>query len=93
MSEIDLNKAKFFGKGYVTDMCISLFLKKQEEMIFKKYIAECARIITENTAKMGGGSYMSIKFHEIIEPKPKVERSAEDIIGGIRKKIDDMKNL
>ena len=68
-------------------MCISLFQKEQEEKAVKIYYAECLRIMTENTAKMGGGSYIHIKLQDILDPKPIDNRTADDIIEGIRNKL------
>ena len=68
-------------------MCISLFQKEQEEKAVKIYYAECLRIMTENTAKMGGGSYIEAKLQEILAPKPVDNRTADDIIEGIRNKL------
>lgn len=76
-----------FGKGYVKDICISLFQKEQEEKAVKIYYAECLRIMTENTAKMGGGSYIEGKLQDILDPKPVENRTSEEIIEGIRKKL------
>ena len=70
------------------DFCISLFKQEQEEKAYRNYIAECLRVITENTAKSGGGSYMQIKYYDIINPKPVDNRTAEDIISGIKEKIN-----
>lgn len=76
-----------FGKGYVTDMCISFFKKENSQL----YVAECLRIITENTAKMTGGAYMTAKLEDVLYPKPVDHRTADDIIGNIKNKIGKMK--
>jgi hypothetical protein len=76
-----------FGWGYVRETCISLFQKEQEEKAVKIYYAECLRIMTENTAKMGGGSYIQAKLQDILNPKPEDNRTADDIIEGIRNKL------
>lgn len=68
-----------FGWGYAKDLCISLFQKEQEEKAVKIYYAECLRIMTENTAKMGGGSYIQIKLQDILEPKKVDNRTGEEI--------------
>lgn len=68
-------------------MCISLFQKEQEEKTVKIYYAECLRIMTENTAKMSGGSYIQAKLQDILDPKPVENRTADEIIEGIRKKL------
>ena len=76
-----------FGWGYAKDLCISLFQKEQEEKAVKIYYAECLRIITENTAKMGGKLYVQVKLQDILDPKPIDNRTANDIIDGIRNKL------
>ena len=68
-------------------MCISLFQKEQEEKAVKIYYAECLRVISENTAKFGGGSYIQAKLQDILDPKPVDNRTADDIIESIRKKL------
>ena len=45
------------------------------------------RIMTENTAKMGGGSFIQAKLQDILDPKPVDNRTADDIIEGIRDKL------
>ena len=69
------------------DLCISLFQKEQEEKAVRIYLAECLRLITENTAKFAGGSFIEAKLQDILNPKPVDNRTADDIIEGIRKKL------
>ena len=76
-----------FGWGYAKDLCISLFQKEHEEKAVKIYYAECLRAISENTAKLGGGSYIQAKLQDILDPKPVDNRTADDIIESIRKKL------
>lgn len=76
-----------FGWGYVRETCISLFQKEQEEKAVKIYYAECLRVISENTAKFVGGSYIQAKLQDILNPKPADNRTSDDIIEGIRKKL------
>lgn len=72
------------------DFCISLFKKEQEEKATRIYYAECLRIISENTAKMGGGSYIQAKLSDVLDPNPFDNRSANEIIDGIKDKIEKM---
>ena len=51
-----------------------------EEEIHREYMAKCARICTENTAKLSVGSYIGLEYSEIINPKPKDNRTAEEIV-------------
>lgn len=75
-----------FGWGYVKDLCISLFQKEQEDKAVKFYFAECLRIITENTAKIGSGSYITAKLSDIVNPKPVEKRTGEEIAADIIKR-------
>ena len=68
------------------DFCISLFQKEQEDKAVKIYYAECLRIITENTAKMGGGSYITAKLADIIDPKKVDNRTGDEIVSDIIKR-------
>ena len=56
------------------DTCISLFNKEQEEKAYKSYIADCLRLITENTAISVGGSYITMRWSELINPQPQIEQ-------------------
>lgn len=76
-----------FGWGYAKDTCVALFQKEQEEKAVRIYYAECLRIITENTAKIGGGSVLQMKLQDILDPKPIDNRTTEEIVDGIRKKL------
>ena len=73
------------------DFCISLFQKEQEEKAERYYIAECLRMLTENTARAFGGGYMEAKLHDILNPKPVDKRTADDVISDIKSKIEKMK--
>ena len=68
------------------DFCISLFQKEQEDKAVKIYYAECLRIITENTAKIGGGSYIAVKLADILNPKHVENRTGEEIAADIIKR-------
>jgi hypothetical protein len=74
----------------VKDFCISLFKQEQEEKATKIYYAECLRIISENTAKMCFGSYIQAKLADMLDPKPVDDRTADEIISGIKDKIEQM---
>ena len=68
------------------DFCISLFQKEQEDKAIKIYYAECLRIITENTAKISRGAYITAKLEDIINPKPVDNRTGEEIAADIIKR-------
>lgn len=54
-----------------------------EEELHREYMAKCARICTENTAKLSGGSYIGIEYSEMLHPKPKDNRTAEEIVADV----------
>ena len=62
-----------------------------ENEIWQKYIARSIRLITENTAGMVNGKLISVEYEDIINPKPEEKRSADEIINGLKNKIDKMK--
>ena len=66
---------------------VSKYKEQQKEMAYRIYVAECFRIMTENTAKQGGGSYINKPFADVIgNSKPKDERTADEIIADITKR-------
>ena len=63
---------------------VSKYKEQQKEMAYRIYVTECFRIMTENTAKQSGGSYINKPFADVIgNSKPKDERTAEEIIADI----------
>ena len=61
------------------------YQSQQRDLAYRIYVTECLRIISENTAKMGGGSYITAKFPDIINPKPVDNRTGEEIAADIIK--------
>lgn len=43
-------------------------------------------MLTENTAKMAQGAYLTVNFLDIINPKPKDERSGAEIASDVLKR-------
>jgi hypothetical protein len=41
----------------------------------------------ENVARVAGGGYVSVKYADIIDPKPEETRTPDQIIDGLRAKI------
>lgn len=76
-----------FGKRYIRDYCISCFKKEQEDKIYRMYLAKCFRLITENTAKLCNGSYISVEFEDIINPKPRKEYKEGEAKEKIKNKL------
>lgn len=65
---------------------IARYRSHQRDFVYRIYITDCLRIISENTAKMGGGSYITANFYDIINPKPVDNRTGEEIAADIIKR-------
>lgn len=67
------------------DHCIKLYTIAQRQEIYKIYVSDALRIITENTAKFVGGGYIKKRYIEIVEPKNNKQdnRSAQEIIDDV----------
>lgn len=59
-------------------------IKQEFEIeLHREYMAKCARICTENTAKISGGSYIGLEYSEILHQKQKDNRTAEEIVADV----------
>ena len=59
------------------------YQSQQRDLAYRIYVSDCLRIISENTAKIGGGSYITAKLADIINPKPTDNRTGEEITADI----------
>lgn len=63
------------------------YQSQRRDLAYRIYVTDCLRIISENTAKMGGGSYITAKFADnIINPKSVDNRPGEEIAADIIKR-------
>ena len=64
------------------------------ETAYRNYVADALMAIAENTSKMYGGSYMKIRYADMLKPQ-EPEKSGEEIVaevlakGGIKVVEDD----
>ena len=71
------------------------FNQHQRDLAYRIYVTDCLRITSENTAKtvhaLTDGKaevhVMAIRFADVLENKPVDNRTADDIIDGIRNKL------
>jgi hypothetical protein len=64
---------------------IPTILKRQsEQSVLNLYLAECLRVLTENTAKIGGGGYISVRYCDLINSKPEEKRTPEEIVSDFK---------
>ena len=69
-----------------------------EEAVYKQYMATLLRLTTEHSANSVNAlsqgqieaSYITVDYSELINPKPVDNRSADEIIGNIKQRIDKM---
>ena len=59
------------------------YKSQQRDLADRIYVSDCLRIISENTAKICGGSYITAKLADIINPKPVDDRTGEEIAADI----------
>lgn len=57
-----------------------------ETEAYREYMARCARLCTENMAKISGGSYITAEFADIVNPRAKDNRKPEEIVADIIEK-------
>lgn len=57
--------------------------QSQEEELYRVYIAKCVQMLTENTAKMCHGRYITLEYTELISPKKQDDRKPEEIVSDI----------
>ena len=62
------------------------YQSQQRDLAYRIYVSDCLRIISENAAKMCGGSYITNKLADIINPKPVDNRTGEEIAADIIKR-------
>ena len=73
-------------RGSAILSALPTILKQQSlDDAYNNYIAECLRIMTENTARYAGGRFIEFSFDDIVSPKP--QKSAEEIVEGIKSKF------
>ena len=58
-----------------------------EKELWQNYVAKCARIVTENTAKMVQGRYIEADYGDIINPKPQKKYIKGEIANKIKAKL------
>ena len=74
---------------------IARYQSQQRELAYRIYVTDCLRITSENTAKAvlaltdgtAEAHIMGVRFADVFENKPVDNRTADDIIEGIRNKL------
>lgn len=58
-----------------------------ERELYQQYTARCFRIITENTAVLSQGQYITVELDEILNPKPEIEHVEGETSEKIKAKL------
>lgn len=59
----------------------------RSDLAYRVYVTDTLRVISENTARLGGGSYMRMRYADMLSPEKEDTRDAGEIIAGIREKL------
>ena len=69
--------------GALFPMLLAQLQKDGEREMLWHYIANGIKMLTENTAKIVGGSYLAVSYTDIVHPKPKDERTGDEIVADV----------
>lgn len=70
-----------YGRGYVIDHAVSEIVERSEEKRYRTYITDAIMIMTENTAKASGGSYLKDRWLKVeVEDDRTGDEIALDVI-------------
>ena len=59
------------------------YQSQQRDLIYRIYVTNCLRIMTENTAKQAGGNNMTAEYTDLIHPKKKDNRTGNEIAADV----------
>ena len=82
---------ELLGKGYVIEHCISFFQYQKKEQLYREYVTDALRVLTYNTSGQTLGAIEN-RYAEIVimltdKKARKKEKTAEEVISDIRKKL------
>ena len=66
---------------------IARYNENQRELAYRIYVTDCLRITARYTAALGQADLNFDRFADRLYPQPVDNRTADDIIDGIRKKL------
>ena len=69
--------------GALFPMLLAQLQKDGEREMLWQYIAMGLKMLTENTARVVGGSYLAVSYTDIIHQKPQDERTGEEIVADV----------
>ena len=66
---------------------IARYQSQQRDLAYRIYVTDCLRMNLECTAYLSGHQVKIDRFADVCYPKPVDNRTADDIIEGIRNKL------
>lgn len=66
---------------------IARYQSQRRDLAYRIYVTDCLRIQLKCVAKMGGQKLEIDRFADVYYPQPVDNRTADDIIEGIRNKL------
>ena len=66
---------------------IARYQSQQRDLAYRIYVTDCLRMSLECTAGLGGNQLNLDRFADLYYPKPVDNRTADEIIEGIRNKL------
>lgn len=67
------------------------YRETQRELAYRFYVTDALRSISQNTANFSGGLYPQARFADIVQPKPVDDRTSEEVISRIRRKLRELR--
>ena len=64
------------------------YQSQQRDLAYSIYVTESLRMVAENTAKLSQGTYIAARFYDMINQKPVVNRTGEEIAADIIKRAE-----
>ena len=64
------------GRRYVIDHAVAFYNERQKAEIYRIYTTDALKVITENTAHFAGGGVLNTRYHDILNPPPKMSADA-----------------
>ena len=78
---------KMSVRGLIAAMPM-IIQRQNEQSAFRDYMAMCAFNVNEIVAKRYGGAYMTTKYHDLVNPPKEETRTSEEVISGIKEKLN-----
>jgi len=77
---------ELFGSGYVIEHCIAVFKNKQEERLYRSYVAECLKTTAQMAGRNAGVEVQIVDFREINGWVKNDARTGDEIAADIIKR-------